>query len=212
MKTEIIQELIARYPVLASCELSVTAATELLISCYRAGNKLLLCGNGGSCADSLHIVGELMKGFLKKRPLTEAQQEQMRAKCAALPEAYLNQLQNALPAIALCEESALNTAFSNDVDPELLYAQQVFGYGRENDVLICISTSGNAKNAVAAAMVAKGLGLRVLSLTGAGGGKLRTLSDICICVPETETYKIQELHLPVYHALCAAVEAAFFEV
>lgn len=196
---------------LASCELSVTAATELLISYYRAGNKLLLCGNGGSCADSLHIVGELMKGFLKKRPLTEAQQEQMRAKCAALPEAYLNQLQNALPAIALCEESALNTAFSNDVDPELLYAQQVFGYGRENDVLICISTSGNAKNAVAAAMVAKGLGLRVLSLTGAGGGKLRTLSDVCICVPETETYKIQELHLPVYHALCAAVEAAFFE-
>ena len=202
--------LIERYPELEGQRENIYEAYKILEESYAHGGKLLIAGNGGSAADAEHNVGELMKGFLKKRPLTEAQQEQMRAKCAALPEAYLNQLQNALPAIALCEESALNTAFSNDVDPELLYAQQVFGYGRENDVLICISTSGNAKNAVAAAMVAKGLGLRVLSLTGAGGGKLRTLSDICICVPETETYKIQELHLPVYHALCLMLEEHFF--
>lgn len=211
MKTNVIQELVMRYPALVSCAESIETAAELLISSYTNGHKLLLCGNGGSCADSLHIVGELMKGFLKKRPLSMQQREVMQKNCPALPEAYLNRLQGSLPAIALCEEGALNTAFCNDVDPELIFAQQVLGYGKEHDVLLCISTSGNAKNVAAAAMIARGLGLHVIGLTGAHGGKLRELSELCICVPETETYKVQELHLPVYHALCAAVETAFFE-
>lgn len=205
------KELLKRYPALSVCIGDVQRAIDSLIACYQEGHKLLLCGNGGSCADCLHITGELMKGFLKKRPLSDSQKERMLSKEPEL-ETILNKLQNALPAIALCEESALNTAFCNDVDPSLQFAQQVLGYGREGDVLLAISTSGNAKNVVLAARTAKSMGMSVIGLTGVKGGNLAEIADICICVPETETYRVQELHLPVYHAICAAVEAAFFQV
>lgn len=206
-----VKELVERYPALSVCAGDIQAAIDSLISCYQQGHKLLLCGNGGSCADCLHIVGELMKGFLKKRPLSDSQKELLLSRQPEL-SGYLDKLQNALPAIALCEESALNTAFCNDVDPQLQFAQQVLGYGREGDILLAISTSGNAQNVALAARTAKALGMKVVGLTGAKGGNLSQIADICIRVPESETYRVQELHLPVYHAICAAVEAAFYEM
>ena len=183
----------------------------MLIDCYRRCGKLLLCGNGGSCADCEHIVGELMKGFLKKRPLSARKRERMRENWESIDESLLDKLQCGLPAISLPSMTALNTAFCNDVEPELLYAQGVLALAKEVDVLLCISTSGNAKNVCAAAEVARALGVFVLGLTGETGGRLRALCDCCICVPERETFKVQELHLPVYHYLCAETEAYFFE-
>lgn len=202
--------LIQRYPKLISCQSQIEDAVAALISCYAQGGKLLICGNGGSCADGDHIAGELVKGFLKKRPLSKAECEVMQRKCPALDSQILEKLQGGLPAIPLTAMSALFTAFCNDVDPELVYAQQVLSLSKSGDVLIGISTSGNAKNVAAAAKVARGLGVTVIGLTGQAGGALNELSDICICVPETETYMVQELHLPVYHCLCAAVEEHFF--
>ena len=203
--------LIQRYPQLRICQAQMEDAVSALIACYTKEGKLLLCGNGGSCADGDHIAGELMKGFLKKRPLPEAKRAAMQEKCSALDSEILENLQGGLPAIPLTAMAALFTAFCNDVDPELVYAQQVLALGKPGDVLIGISTSGNAKNVAAAAKVAKGLGMTVIGLTGQHGGALKELSDICVCVPETETYRVQELHLPVYHCLCAAVEEHFFE-
>lgn len=202
--------LLTRYPQLEACRSDLESALELLERCYRQGGKLLICGNGGSCADAQHIVGELMKGFLKKRPLSSRQKEQMCTVCPDLPEPLLEELQGALPAISLCQESALTTAFANDVAAEAIFAQQVLGYGRPGDVLLAISTSGNAKNVGCAAQVATAIGLKVIGLTGITGGKLKSLADVCICVPEAETFRIQELHLPVYHALCAQLEEIFF--
>ena len=207
-----IQELITRYPVLSVCRNDIQAAIDTIIHCYEHGGKVLLCGNGGSCADSDHIVGELMKGFLKKRPLSDAQKAAMKARSATLNDSLLNALQCGLPAISLPSLTALNTAFCNDADPELIYAQAVLALAKPGDVLIAISTSGNAKNVFAAVQVAKGLGVTVIGLTGNTGGKLKQYADIAVCVTETETFKIQELHLPVYHTVCAAVEAHFFPV
>jgi D-sedoheptulose 7-phosphate isomerase len=207
-----IQELITRYPVLSVCRNDIQAAIDTMIRCYEHGGKVLLCGNGGSCADSDHIVGELMKGFLKKRPLSDAQKAAMKARSATLNDSLLNALQCGLPAISLPSLTALNTAFCNDADPELIYAQAMLALAKPGDVLIAISTSGNAKNVFAAVQVAKGLGVTVIGLTGNTGGKLKQYADIAVCVPETETFKIQELHLPVYHTVCAAVEAHFFPV
>jgi D-sedoheptulose 7-phosphate isomerase len=207
-----IQELITRYPVLSVCRNDIQAAIDTMIRCYEHGGKVLLCGNGGSCADSDHIVGELMKGFLKKRPLSDAQKAAMKARSATLDDSLLNALQCGLPAISLPSLTALNTAFCNDADPELIYAQAVLALAKPGDVLIAISTSGNAKNVFAAVQVAQGLGVTVIGLTGNTGGKLKQYADIAVCVPETETFKIQELHLPVYHTVCAAVEAHFFPV
>ena len=204
------QELFERYPVLEHCREQIEAARGMLIECFRNGGKLLLCGNGGSAADCEHIVGELMKGFLKKRPLPS----DLQARLAAEGEdgARLSAcLQGALPAISLPHQSALISAFSNDVSADMSYAQMVCGYGREGDVLLCISTSGNAKNATLAAKTARAMGLGVLSLTGARESALSAISDVTVRVPSCETYKIQELHLPVYHTLCAAVEDAFFD-
>ena len=206
-----LNELLNRYPQLAVCADELKATVTAIVECYQNGGKLLLCGNGGSCADCDHIVGELMKGFLKKRPLSSKQKEDMMNRSPLSDDAMLSKLQNGLPAIALPSVTALNSAFCNDVDPELIYAQSVMALGKERDVLITISTSGNAKNVFAAAKVAKGLGLTVIGLTSKDGGKLSEISDICICVPETETFKVQELHLPVYHYLCAATEDAFFK-
>ena len=203
-------DLFARYPVLNSCRNEIRSATETIISAFQNEGKLLLCGNGGSCADCEHIVGELMKGFISKRALSEEQKMQMKKNNRDLTDEVLAKLQRAVPAISLPSFAGLNTAFCNDVDPELVYAQCLMGLGRKNDVLMCISTSGNSRNCVAAAQVAKGIGLTVIALTGQSGGKLKGIADICICAPESETYKVQELHLPIYHHICMEIERALF--
>lgn len=204
------ENLLNRYPDLISCKKEIEKAADAIIKSYKSGGKLLICGNGGSSADCEHIVGELMKGFLSKRPLSKTQKEEMKKNNPDLSEDVLSKLQCAVPAIALPSMVGLNSAFCNDVDPELIYAQSLMGLGQKDDILFCISTSGNSKNCVAAANVAKGLGLTVLALTGQTGGKLKEIADITVCVPETETYKVQELHLPVYHYICMAVEKEFF--
>lgn len=205
-----LNDLIARYPMLSDSADSIRKVCELLIESFKSGNKLLICGNGGSCADCEHIVGELMKGFLSLRKLNIEQKEAMKKNNPNITEEYLDKLQQALPAISLPSFTALNSAFCNDVEPELMYAQAVMGLGRENDVLLAISTSGNSANVVAAVHTAKALGVNTIALTGKSGGKLREISDICICVPETETFKVQELHLPVYHYICAEIESELF--
>lgn len=205
-----INELVTRYPALSVCADTVNNAKTLMIQCYENGGKLLLCGNGGSCADCDHIVGELMKGFLKKRALGEAQKEEMRKNYPDIGQSILDSLQGALPAISLPSFSALNTAFANDADADMMYAQGVLGLASKNDLLFAISTSGNAKNVVLATKTAKALGIKVIALTGIGGGELAALSDVTISVPEKETFKVQELHLPIYHFLCAEVEKHFF--
>lgn len=205
-----LNELLSRYPVLASSQADIEKARDAIIACYQAGGKVLLCGNGGSCADCDHIVGELMKGFLKKRPLSEEQKTAMKAASPDITDDVLSKLQIGLPAVSLPAITGLNSAFCNDVDPELIYAQSVLGLGKRGDILIALSTSGNAKNVAAAVAVAKALGMTVIGMTGAKGGHLREMADITVAVAECETFKVQELHLPVYHYLCAAVEAHFF--
>lgn len=204
------ENLIKRYPSLVHCKEDIEKVTNKVINTYKNGGKLLLCGNGGSSADCEHIVGELMKGFLSKRPLSEQKKQKMKKNNPNLTDETLSKLQQSLPAIALPSIVGLNSAFCNDVDPELIYAQCLMGLSKKEDVVLCISTSGNSKNCVACANVAKGLGLTVLALTGQSGGKLKEIADITICVPETETYKVQELHLPVYHYICMAIEKEFF--
>ena len=205
-----LNELLNRYPSLCKCKEDIEKAAKAIIECYEKGGKLLLCGNGGSCADCEHIVGELMKGFLKKRPLSVEQKNKMKNNCNLVDDELLNKLQSGLPAIAIPSITALNSAFCNDVDPELVYAQPLMSLANETDILIGISTSGNSKNVFGAVKVAKALGIKVIGLTGKTGEKLKEAADICICAPETETFKIQELHLPIYHYLCAAVEEHFF--
>lgn len=203
--------LLKRYPALEACAEDIENAISAIIRAYENGGKLILCGNGGSCADCDHIVGELMKGFLKKRPLDDEKKANMKKNCDLVNDELLSKLQGGLPAVSLPSITALNSAFCNDVDPELMYAQALMSLANENDILIALSTSGNSKNVFGAVKVARALGIRVIGLTGESGGKLKTAADICICVPETETYKIQELHLPVYHCICAAVEEHFFK-
>ena len=205
-----LNELINRRPALSECKGDIESALEIIVKCYERGGKLLLCGNGGSAADCEHIVGELMKGFLLKRPLSEEMKANMRERYDGTDEAMLSKLQCGLPAISLPSIAGFNTAFCNDVDPELVYAQGVLALAEERDLLVAISTSGNAKNVLRAAEIAKGLGVTVLGMTGKTGGQLASVSDVCIKVPETETYKIQEAHISVYHYLCAAVEKHFF--
>lgn len=198
-----VNELIERYPALAAVKEPLADAILAVDRMALTGRKLLLCGNGGSAADCEHISGELLKGFLKKRPYKESE-------LPGLDPAVKDKLQKSIPAIPLTSLSASLTAFANDVDPALSYAQLVQALGQKGDVLIGLSTSGNAKNVCFAAETARALGMTVIALTGAGGGRLATLADIAIRVPETETFKIQELHLPVYHALCAQCEEDLF--
>lgn len=205
-----LNELLTRYPCLEACKEEIVAARDALIACYEADGKVMICGNGGSCADADHIVGELMKGFLSLRPLSEEKKREMKANTDLVDDELLAKLQGGLPAFSLPSMTALNMAFCNDVDPELIYAQPIMAMGRKNDVLIAISTSGNSKNVFGAVKVAKALGVTVIGLTGGKGGKLKEHADIAVVVPESETFKIQELHLPVYHYLCAAVEQHFF--
>ena len=202
------KELLSRYPQLTDCAESITKAVEFIVDGYFMGGKVLCCGNGGSAADSDHIVGELMKGFLSRRPLTDDEK-------TALENAgdvdMAKNLQRGIPAISLPSQSAVLTAFVNDVLPENMYAQLMFAYGTENDTAICISTSGNSVNIVNAAVAAKAKGVKVVALVGGKECKLDKIADVCIHVPETETYKVQELHLPVYHYICAEVERILFE-
>ena len=200
---EIFEELYGRYPQLKGCEGEIAKAFDLLLTCYKGGGKVLACGNGGSAADAEHIVGELLKKFRKHRDIDIGI-------AAKLPPELVAKLEGALPAVSLVSMSGILTAFANDVAWETAFAQQVYGLGNSGDVLIALSTSGNSANCVNAALVAKAKGLKVISMTGAGGGKLAALADAAIRVPETETYKIQELHLPVYHALCAGLEEILF--
>ena len=196
----LMEELLTRYPSLCECGESIEKALDIIIDTYENGGKILVCGNGGSAADSEHIVGELMKGFLKRREVTDER----------IPEELRKNLQGALPAISLPSQCAVLSAFINDVEPDMMYAQLVYGYAGKNDLVIGISTSGNSKNIVNAVEVAKCIGAKAISLTGKNESKLSELSDVTIRVPETETYKVQELHLPVYHYLCAAAEERFF--
>lgn len=189
----------------------IEEALREMIDCYLRGGKILLAGNGGSAADCDHIVGELMKGFLKKRPITKEKAELMKENNPATSDELISSLQCGLPAISLPALCALNSAFSNDCNAEFIYAQAVMALGRSEDLLIAISTSGNSKNVCRAADTAKALGIKVIALTGDGGGKLAEIADVTVAVPEKETYKVQELHLPVYHYLCAGVEAHFFK-
>ncbi len=205
------EELFGRYPELKVCETDIDRALALMVEIYEKGGKILVCGNGGSCSDAQHIVGELMKGFLLKRPMTDGQKKAFEnALGAEEAEAFSARLQRGLPAIALDGQGALMTAYLNDADPDYVYAQEVFGYGKKEDLLIGISTSGNSKNVVLAMKAAKALGIRGIALTGAKESKLSALSTVTVRVPETETFKIQELHLPVYHYLCAMIEEIFF--
>ncbi|MCZ2662003.1 D-sedoheptulose-7-phosphate isomerase [Bacteroides fragilis] len=205
-----IDTLINRYPNLIVCKDSVIKAYEILEESYSKGGKLLVCGNGGSASDSEHIVGELMKEFKLKRKVYAAQAEIMKTIDLELGTILAEHLQGALPAITLTAHSSLITAFMNDSEPVLVFAQQVNGYGNPEDVFMGISTSGNSANVLYAAITAKARGLKVIGLTGAKENRLMKFADVCICVPETQTYKIQELHLPVYHCLCLMLEDKFF--
>ena len=206
-----LDELIKRYPILERVREDIEAVYGILERCYENGGKLLIAGNGGSAADAEHIVGELMKGFVKRRPVTEEMKEALEKADPVRGKELSEKLQGGLPAIALVDHAALSTAFANDVDGMLSYAQQVNGYGKPGDVFLGISTSGNAENVMYAAVTAKAKGMQVVGLTGKDGGKLAGIADAAVIVPEMETYKIQELHLPVYHALCLMLEHRFYE-
>lgn len=192
--------LLERNPALVSCIDDIEKAVDMMTETYKNDGKILVCGNGGSAADSEHIVGELMKGFLKQRRVTDK----------AVPEDMRRNLQGSLPAISLPSQCGILSAFINDVDPDMMYAQLAYGYAKPCDMLIGLSTSGNSKNVVNAVKVAKAMGAKTLSLTGAGESIMSEISDVTVRVPETETYKVQELHLPVYHYLCARVEDFFY--
>lgn len=194
-------DLFERYPQLNICKNDIENALALMIDTYKNGGKILVCGNGGSSADADHIVGELMKGFLKTRKVTDER----------IPQELREKLQGALPAISLSAHTSLMTATINDNDADMIFAQQVYGYAKDNDLLIAISTSGNSQNVVNAVKVAKSLGIKTIALTGETGGELKQFADVTICAPSTETYKIQEYHLPIYHYLCAKVEEEFFK-
>lgn len=212
MEYSILNDLVSRYPQLAICKEDVAKVFAVLSESYHNHGKLLICGNGGSAADAEHIVGELMKGFKSPRHLDEVSQSRLKNVDNGLGNLLAKNLQGALPAIALDGHPALTTAYINDCNPLLCFAQQVNGYGREGDVLLGISTSGNSQNIIYAAVTAKAKGMKVVGLTGAKDSKLSEFTDVCIQVPETETYKVQELHLPVYHCLCLMLEEEFFGI
>lgn len=205
------ERVFTRYPALAECRGAMEAAESCLVSCARAGGTVLVCGNGGSAADSEHIVGELMKGFLKKRPLPEADLARWEEVHGRESAKLAGKLQQGIRAISLPSQTALLSAVCNDCDPDAMYAQLAWNYARAGDVLVAISTSGNASNVILASQAAKLRGACVIALTGSTPSSLSAVADITIPVPETETYLVQELHLPVYHWLCACVEEELFE-
>lgn len=189
------------------------ATVEAICDGFRGGGKLITCGNGGSAADAMHIVGEMMKGFLLPRKIADCRPEFVARAQELFPadvEYFKANLQGALPAVSLVGETSLLTAFANDVMPNLIFAQQIFGLGRRGDVLLAISTSGNSDNVLFAVEVAKIMELKVVAMTGRRGGRLKHLSDVAVCVPADSSHKIQEFHLPIYHMLCLAAENEFF--
>ncbi len=202
--------LVERYPSLGTIKAEIVAAYLLMEECYEYGGKLLVAGNGGSAADAEHIVGELMKGFKMPRKPKTAFVEKLIAENQELGSILAEKLQDALPAIALDGHLALSTAYMNDCDPFLCFAQQVNGYGKAGDIFLGISTSGNSKNVLFAAITAHAKGMKVIGLTGAKDSKLKDMSDVCIKAPQTENYMIQELHLPIYHCLCMMLEDKFY--
>jgi len=206
-----VDSLIERYPTLEVCRNTIKEAYLVLEDCYSNGGKLLIAGNGGSAADSEHIVGELMKGFKSPRKLPNEFQEKLIETNEELGTVLANNLQGALPAIALDGHLALTTAYMNDCEPLLNFAQQVNGFGKKNDTFLGISTSGNSKNILYAAVCAKAKELKVIGLTGEKENKLEEIADVCIKAPSRETYIIQEYHLPIYHCLCLMLEEHFFD-
>jgi D-sedoheptulose 7-phosphate isomerase len=206
----ILDDLIARYPALKNCREDILRAVEILNDSYSRDGKLLIAGNGGSAADAEHIVGEMMKTFRIQKTLPEGYADALYATDPEMGNVLRNHLQGALPAIALAGHISLSTAYMNDCEPLLCFAQQVNGYGRPGDVLLGISTSGNSRNVLYAAVAAKARGMKVIGLTGERDNRLEKYSDVCIKVPASETFKIQELHLPVYHCICQMVEKHFF--
>ena len=209
--SSIVARLLERFPPLVVCEVGLCQVCDILVGCFVSKHKVLVCGNGGSAADAEHIAGELMKGFILPRRVTA--QERTRLVSAGEEGSYLaDKLQRGLPVVPLAGMNALGTAVANDNGGDLVYAQQVFALGCEGDVLWGISTSGNARNVALAAQAARARGMTVVGMTGRGGGRLGELSDVCICVPETETFLVQELHLPVYHAICMMLEERLFGV
>ncbi|HAF86449.1 MAG TPA: phosphoheptose isomerase [Sphaerochaeta sp.] len=209
MKTGL-QELLQRYPQLSSIKAELSEAADLLRQSVSDKGKILVCGNGGSSSDADHIVGELMKRFIKDRPIAQELQESLKKVDPEKGAMLASSLEGSIPAICLSAHTALSTAFGNDVDSSISYAQQVNGYGASGDVFWGLSTSGNAKNVLNAAIVAKAKGLKVLGMTGESGGLLKDLCDVCIRVPERETFKVQELHLPIYHWLCIYLESLYW--
>ncbi len=210
MEFFLLDHLIERVPRLASTRKVIQEAYLTLVSCFEAGGKLLICGNGGSAADADHMVGELMKRFSIERPVPDPLKHHLIKEFGERGRYLAEHLQGALPAISLNGHHALSSAFANDVDPELIYAQQVVGYGNKEDVLLGISTSGNARNVVAAMLVARSKGMKVIGLAGRDGGEFNRYCDILINVGGNSTPQIQELHLPVYHTLCEMLERHFF--
>ena len=207
----ILQETLRRYKQLEPLEEAIQKAAETIIDTYRNGGKVLVCGNGGSCSDADHIVGELMKSFEGMRPLSKTLQEKLMELSPERGKMLAEKLQQGLPAISLTVHNALITAIANDINSDVIFAQQVTGFGNKGDILIGLSTSGNSKNVIDAFIVAKAKGLITIGLTGETGGKMKEWSDILLNVPERRTAYVQELHLPVYHAICMMVEKEIFQ-
>ena len=206
-----LEELVLRYPKLAPIAGDIEKAYEILLCCAKGGHTILVCGNGGNAADSDHMVGELMKSFVKRRRLDDAFRSSLVAVDPESGALLAEKLEGTIRSINLTTHSALSTAFANDKDPDLVFAQQVNGYGNKGDVLVAMSTSGNSRNVVLASIVAKAKGLSVISMTGSRPARLDGFSDVAIKVPETETFKVQELDLPIYHCLCLMLEDALWE-
>lgn len=207
---KILDDLLKRYPQLSVCKQDIDMAYRVMEECFEHDGKLLIAGNGGSAADSEHIAGELMKRFKTPRPVTREFAQKLMAVDPVCGKELSKNLERGLMAIPLVAHEALTTAYINDVDGLGVFAQQLFGFGRPGDVFWGISTSGNSKNIISATVVARALGIKVIGLTGANGGVLAKVADVAVKVPETETYLIQELHLPVYHCLCLMLENRFF--
>jgi phosphoheptose isomerase len=211
MKEEdILNEMIRRYPGLESCKTDIGKACRAIIECYARRGKLLLCGNGGSCSDADHVVGELMKSFEKRRPIGDDLDRRLRSASADRGVFIAERLQGALPAISLNAHASLYSAISNDMDASLVFAQQIAGYGKKDDVLIAMSTSGNSRNIIDAVITASAMGMTVIGMTGESGGKMGSYCDIMIRVPSERTAVVQEFHRPIYHAICRIVENRFF--
>lgn len=202
--------LVKRYPLLDCISGQILTAFLLMEECYKRGNKILIAGNGGSACDAQHMVAELMKSFLLKRELSKEEKKKMLETDFQRGSILASKLQGALPAIALDSHAALNTAFANDMDGRLCFAQQVYAYGRKGDLFLGITTSGNSENILFAAVTARALGMKAIGFTGQSGGKVAEIVDFCVKIPATQTYEVQELQQPVYHCWCQMLEEEFF--